>query len=699
MRMRAATALVFAAAIASAALASAQTRTSKSTSGASSSSAKANVRSLVGSDYAARLLRDADPDERIRGIQRATSIGTPESIALLTQAMESNSSLRSDARALVELARGLARFGDQERARAGLLLLVNAPNPPRTAKEDGDSFARTELAREIAALGLARSGVERAVEQLYDIARTGGSGQNAATLALIAEPPSAPSFYRKASRPASVNIVRMLARIGDLRALEGLHVAAHASDVTVRSAALVALADFGDARAIPLARTALAAPDARLRAAAGEAFVKLAAPERFKVVAALITDEATAPLGVRLAENVHHASISALLGARATSHPDADVRAAAIVALGRSPEAGAASALVAPALLGDPERAYLAALALSRSPAANAMSLVIALARAKATAGLGVRAYVVRALVRGERSDVCDEILARLAESKDGRERSLGVFGRVALGAVDAVSVLADADSRVRRAVAMASLAHPTERTSRALLQKLAIERDEATAPLLAIGLLGGDLDGWVPTTRLLDRAGSGGPDAALSAFAFARRAEEANERAVGELFASRDAVVRAHVARGLSQAPLSSASGRLASAYAYETDEHVRRAIVRALVSRGRDVAAPVRRLTLENATRFDPDFESRQVARLGLGESPSPWGLPIASETAWLRIARKEGAPFDRYVGSLVRSDGVAVPIAFDEDGYAIVPGMPPGEARLVLAPRLPSYKSDVP
>jgi hypothetical protein len=44
-------------------------------------------------------------------------------------------------------------------------------------------------------------------------------------------------------------------------------------------------------------------------------------------------------------------------------------------------------------------------------------------------------------------------------------------------------------------------------------------------------------------------------------------------------------------------------------------------------------------------------------------------------------------------------VRSDGLAVPLVFDEDGFAIVAGVPPGDARLVLAPRLPSYKPGKP
>lgn len=55
---------------------------------------------------------------------------------------------------------------------------------------------------------------------------------------------------------------------------------------------------------------------------------------------------------------------------------------------------------------------------------------------------------------------------------------------------------------------------------------------------------------------------------------------------------------------------------------------------------------------------------------------------------------MTRDGGAPpGEPFAGSLVRSDGVAVPIVFDEEGYAVVPNLPPGEARVILAPRLPS------
>ena len=237
------------------------------------------------------------------------------------------------------------------------------------------------------------------------------------------------------------------------------------------------------------------------------------------------------------------------------------------------------------------------------------MQLVAALAGAKATAGLGVRAYVVRAVMRGERSDAADELLARLLASKEGRERALGAFGRVTLGMADAAALLDDADPRVRRAVAMASLARPAKATSRALLEHAARERDDATRQVLATGLLGGNPDGLLTTTVLADRAESGGADAALSAAALARRAEEANERKVDQLLASKDPVLRAHAARGLAFATLPDASGRLAAAYAYETDVMVRRAILGALSARLQDASAPARRSTLETAASLNPD------------------------------------------------------------------------------------------
>lgn len=671
------------------------------------------VRAHVGIDYAIRLVRSSDLDDRIRGIQRFAAIGTNEAITQLVQQLESFPPLKGDSRALVELARALSHFTDQERARAGLMLVVNAPSQTLTGAlprargtdalslEDGDPIARAELARQMAAIALARSGNDRALEMLYGAARSSGaSGSNAAIVALSLHPPRDPGFFGTSGSALPADVVRMLGRLGDLRALDVLHAASRSSDVGVRGSAIVALAELGDERAIALARTAIAEPDARLRAAAGEALVVLSAPERFKAVTALVSDEATAPIGIRLAERVHHPEITKLLAARAAQHPDLELRIAAIRALGRSNDPGAPKALVVPSILGDANLQYHAALAIARSPAPDAGAYVAALAATDKKA-LAVRAYVVRALVRGERIGAVDSIVERMAKSANAKERALGVFARVALGDANVDAHIGDRDARVRRAAAMGALAHPTKDALRALIKRFLEEKDPATRQVLAIGLYGGDPDDSLTTTTLVDRAESGGADAALATFALARRADDATAQKVGQLLASRDPIVRAHAARGLGAAPLADATGRLAEAYAYETDADVRRALVGALAARTRDANAPLRKQTLETAAQLDPDGPVRQAARRALDGVPAPFAASPRTEVAWLRItADNGGAPAgEPYVGSLVRSDGLAVPVAFDEDGYAVVPGVPPGDARLVLAPRLPSSKPSAP
>jgi hypothetical protein len=57
-------------------------------------------------------------------------------------------------------------------------------------------------------------------------------------------------------------------------------------------------------------------------------------------------------------------------------------------------------------------------------------------------------------------------------------------------------------------------------------------------------------------------------------------------------------------------------------------------------------------------------------------------------------LRITGPDGRPprDSGYTALLLTSTGEAVPVTFDPDGYALVPAVPPGETRLLLAPRMP-------
>lgn len=697
------------------ALAGAQPRPRAPKTPAPTGTALTNLRAHVGSEQVTRLLH-GDADERLRGIERAAAIGTPEAIALLADAVEHDRAqqLRADPRALLAIARALARFADQERARAALLAVINAGNPgitgrlPLTGRGETteiDPILQTELARETAAIALARSGGDKATESLYTLARNGGSGQTAAMLALSIHPPRETGFFGTSSLAAppsgdkgavlSPAVVKLLGDLGDLRALDLLHRAARSPDVPTRCAALVALAELGDERARLLARAAIAESDIRLRAASGEVFILLAAPERFKATAAIIADDATTIIGLKMAELVFDPEITKLVAAR-TIAPDRQLRAAAIRALGRSPDPNAAKALTDAKLLGDRESAYLALFALARSPAPNAGPLVVGLLANKAVATLAARSYVVRAFVRGERSD--DRAVYRLADSTTPTERAVGVFARVALGADGVGEHLGDKDVRVRRAAAMGALARPGD----ALLRHWIHETDAATRGVLAAGLIDGDPDARIETSTLLERAQAGQGDAALATYALARRADAGMAREVGQLLAAGDPLLRAHAARGLAAASIPDATGRLADAYAIEAEVEVRRALVGALAARVEDVGAPQRRNALASAATVDPDAVVRQLATRIPHAIPPLRNASSAVDAAWLRVTLADGsAPgsAEPFVGSVVGSDGIAVPILFDDEGFAVALGLPPGGARLVLAPRLPADEARVP
>jgi hypothetical protein len=67
---------------------------------------------------------------------------------------------------------------------------------------------------------------------------------------------------------------------------------------------------------------------------------------------------------------------------------------------------------------------------------------------------------------------------------------------------------------------------------------------------------------------------------------------------------------------------------------------------------------------------------------------------------EVVWLRLLPAAGAtPPKDVTAVLVQTDGIALPIAFDDDGYALVPGGRPGAAQLRLAVRLPTYEASQP
>jgi HEAT repeat protein len=662
------------------------------------------LRDHFGIDLAAHLLRSNDPDERLRGLERVASIGSPEAVSMLVHAARDPAGSRKvDTRALLLIVRGLADKTAQSEVRQflkdgvlGSLGLHAGTSAPEADSEGEGRDGRLALARAAAALALATSPDPRAVDALMMVARDSGPGQAAAADALAAFPPE--KVATAITGPLTPALLRLAAALGDLRALDAVRAALQASDATTRIAALDAMAAMGDARGVAAASPLRKDPEPRVREAAVGALVRLVAPERFRAVEELVGDETTAREGARLAGLAADGGVAKALAARAMASADPEVRSLALFALGRCEDPLALQALVA--LVKDPLRAGDAAAALARSPAPGAEGAIEMLLGALPTRRLGARAYVVRAATLDGQTPWGTDALEALAASRDAKDRSVGLSGLVLLGRRDALQALTDPDPTVRRAVAVAAINDPRESTRVGLLRLSGSEKDPLTRRVERAALAGGDPEGLVTGTTLTESLLSGEADGPLAAMTLATRAVSTEEgEAVDALLVSSDPILRAHVARGLGESSEAGATGRLARAYELEVDPLVRRAVVLGLARRTQDADSPARVSVLRIAARLDPDRAVRESAGRALAKLPAQRRPPSRLDVAWIRLASPAGEapPEDGLGGALLRADGIAVPVAFDSDGYALVP-IVPGEARLLLAPRVPAYDVSV-
>jgi HEAT repeat protein len=681
----------------------------------------------VGDDAAARLMRSADADERLRGIERAASLHTSTGLLLLERAARNGGPggldprlpdegiARTDPRALLAVVRGLADWvvdapaRTDEGARAALVDVVRAPSeffagrasavPGSSTDEDPDGTARVTLARQEAAIALARSGDPVALEQLVTAARSGGAGQEASLLALSIHPPSEPAALGGVAltTPATVALA---ARIGDLRTLDSILSAVRASDPALRAAAITALGVAGDTRGAEPARAALHDPDGRVRVAAAETLGRLATTDAAPAIEALIEDDATALDGLRVAAFVQGEGLVKAAAARAVATGDPQLRAAALAALGRQVSSLAVTALVTLAGAGPATSDALAALARSPSPAALAAIEGLATSSSESRRR-AARAYFVRRFMRGQRSERLEAVLRGLEGSADPRDRAVAAEALVALDERPLQAALGDPDPHVRRAAILGALGAWAPETATRLGARAAVEADPATAMLLAIAWQDPGASAITPTPVLVERANAGGPDAPLAALGLARRDDEKLVGAIDALLHARDPNLRAYAARGLGQSAARDATGRLATAYAWESDANVRRAIVRALAARSGAIARGVGRPVLELAARLDPDAVVRLVASNALAGAPLPEEhIGAGREVAWMSLVPADASnPRLDLAARLVDGEGNVFPVVFDEEGYALVPGVSPGEARVQLAPGLPAYSAPTP
>jgi HEAT repeat protein len=687
------------------------------------------LRAQLGVPLAQRLLVSDDLATRIRGIERLGAIGTSEAIDALVDAMDQSSVAARDPRARLVAVRALAGEAKRKNVRK---LLYDQVSESAGADALRPQQPLAAVVRSTAALALARSGDKDAIGLLAGAAQQLGPAAEVALHALRSYPPASLESLLDGNKRLTPALATLLGELGDLRAIDRVHPLLADGDTAMKLTAAVALSKLGDVAALPLAREWVKKSEPRLRRAGAQILVTLDARDKGEAdaaIVALLDADSTREDGIRLALAAPSPALGPALVRLLPTLP-ADQRDKVIAALGRA-------RVVAPLvpLLDGADTRVAAVFAIATAPGADARGAIEqALAGDKGrhpdTRRLLVRAGVVRALWLDDPPAGLEDRLRALYAASDPADRAAGAFGLVALGALSPEEVLRAAcqkdpndpmhgrlacDARATSA-ARGALALPDGASSLAslmpwLVRAAAFDPSAPSSVSVALGaaLLASPDGGDLPTSTLAAWAEAGGPLAPLAARALPARDDEALRGRIKRLLESGDPVVRAHVALGLGHDPEPSAVSLLTSAYRFEDDAGVRRAIVRGL-SRRTEVQ---RTATLTLARDLDPDDETRALARAALdGRVLDPGARPALGVeprrgVAWITVESSDapapGAPRDdgtprlgpSHVARLVRADGLAIPAVPDPDGALLVPGLVPGAASLQLsrgdAPRL--------
>ncbi|MEP7120420.1 MAG: HEAT repeat domain-containing protein [Byssovorax sp.] len=658
------------------------------------------IKEMFGVPVAVRLTQSDDAAARLRGIERLASIGTPEAVDAIVEQIEQGSPAARDPRARLAAVRALAGSTKKDNVRQ---LLLRETTDASSAEGRGSFTALGTLIRGTAALALARDGEKKALQSLVAVVLQGGPGAEASARALRAYPPQSLESFLESRKVLPPALATLLGELGDLRVVERLRAMLHDPDPAAQTAAAIALARLRDEAALPIAREWLTKSEPRLRRAAAEVLTYLGAPQAPAAVAALFASDATREDGLRLALRTPSPDLAGALVEQLGAFAEGS-RPRAIAALGRAGGPKAIAALTA--MIDKPADATAAAHALALIPDVAAREAIDAgLASAKSDRRrLWIRAAIVRALALGDAPTRLRDALVSANQSKDPADRALGAFGRVATGEEPAEAAILAAcpadrcDPAALSGVARGALAGRARDLAAflpLLTREAATDGPSPIATIAAVALLARPDGGDLSTLTLAAWAEAGGPAAPLAARALPTRDHEAIRGRIRALLEGSDPVVRAHTALGLGRDPEASAVSLLTSAYRFEDDASVRRAIVRAL-SRRSEVQ---RTATLITARDLDPDDEVRALARSAIdGRDLDPAAqagssIEAARRIAWIVVTPNDGQPLSAARSArLTRSDGLAIPVVTDPDGVLLIPGLPPGVGSLQLTPEGP-------
>ena len=637
---------------------------------------RSTLRTRLGIDVAAALLKEPSAEQRQRGFERLGSVGTAQALDLLLRSFETGGAARSAQDRLIAV-RALSAHAAVPQVREFLVRVMVGvgSNPGRSEAIDG-------LIEAAAALALARSGDEAALTALGKVLCQPGHVAETASDALLAFPPRELAKVVAGARTPTRTAVAFFGELADPRAVPLLRQSVQSAAADVRAEAAVSLARLGDTDTLELARHWLAHERGlEFRSAAARILLTLHAPDAGLAVVNLFSEEATRKTALELASRAVIPELSGPL-IRQAKGAASDEREALFAALGLTGTRAAFSFLGG--ALGTRETSSTAALALARSPTDEAEAVLEQALRAPSTRRAAVRASIVRVLALGRTPSGLSAALGVLGASRDASDRALFAQSSALFSSSNVPALLKRATDVELRAISRAAL---SPQVARALAERLASEPNPKLREALAIGLASLEAAELVPSDVLFDLIDAHGLAAPLAARALSARDSRSLRPKLLALLASGDALLRSHVALGLGHSRESSALGLLTRAYRFETDAGVRLAIVRALAVR----PEPARERTLHLARALDASASVRQAAALALA-SATPAADPPGPDSLWLELSPAEGAvdaSGPRVRGALVvTASGLSLPAFADPDGVLLLPALPSGPFELRLA-----------
>jgi hypothetical protein len=635
---------------------------------ASSDVADVSFRDRFGVSAGAKLTESTSVADRVRGLERLGSTGTPRAVARLTRALAPGATGVTPEERLTAV-RALAAVPFDASASRALAAVVGGHVTP---DRDDVPHPLDALAEATAAVALARSGTSEALSTLRKNLGVRGRAADYAANALLAYPPRDLSIVLRGAAP-TVTLATLLGRLGDQRALPALRGLVRGPAVAVRGDAAIALTELGDYEAVDIARTWQNA-EPSLRVAGARILALARAADAPAAIAALLRADATRDDGLALALLLPDPALVPALALLAVSD-DVAVAEKALRAVGRS--GGRDAVRVLESALARTGTAGFAAEALSRLSTADGVEARAAIGRALArseTRRMAVRAAAARLALLGDETPGLRAVLPALSRSPDAADRAVAALAHGVLDRGNIWPLLWSNDEAVTQvAASLIPFAGP------AVGAAVAARLPRGDGPF-TISLAEPGARRAVPSTVLAALLGGGSARNPLVLLALAERDDERTRDDLEAFRASPDPAMRRHVALGLAVSSEPDATGRLESMYRFEADIDVRAAVVRALSQR----PAATRNRTLLFAAGLDPDAAVRSAARLALG------GTRLVTRTTgdavlWLRANEAARGNARSYV---VLPSGVWLPVEPDPEGYLVVPGLPEGSRAVRVA-----------